>query len=204
MYFLGHLGIALLCFAPLAAILSVRGLRRAVQVGAVGFVLTASAPDVDLLLATVPHRGITHTVVAAVTVGLAFGVVGWTFRPAKLGGRGREFCFAAVVGTLGTGTHLLGDVITPMGIRPFAPVSDASYTFSLVYASDAGANAGLLVTGVLTLRLSLQAARLLSPMLSAPVAESAAPTRGRTAIRFRLGVTRQRIGSRLNALRTSF
>ncbi|SEO85835.1 inner membrane protein [Halogranum amylolyticum] len=161
MYFPGHVGIALLCFTPVAILLHRYGLRRAVRVGTVGFLLTASAPDVDLYLAAVPHRGVTHTATAAVAVGVLFGVVGALTRAPGFRRRRYDFFFTSLVGAVGIGTHLLGDVVTPMGIRPFAPLFDAHYTLSLVRASDPTVNAGLLAAGLTTYRLHGDVARLL-------------------------------------------
>lgn len=163
MYSPGHVGIALLCFTPVATLLHLYGLKRAAQVGVVGALLTASAPDVDLFLATIPHRGITHTVAAAVAVGVLFGTTGALTRSPSLGTRLSDSVFSFAVGTLGVGTHLLGDVITPMGIQPFAPLLDVHYTLNLVAASDPTANAGFLVAGLLTYRVSTEATRVFTP-----------------------------------------
>ncbi|SFL59111.1 inner membrane protein [Halogranum rubrum] len=174
MYLPGHLGIALLCSTPLAAFFQQSGLRRASQVGVLGFLVTASAPDVDLYLSAVPHRGITHTFVAATAVGLLFGVVAASTRLPALQSRRRDFTFGFAVGTLGISTHLAGDVITPMGIQPFAPLLDAHYTLNLVYASDPTANAGFLVAGA--------AAHMLSTAFVRGRVPSSTPTQPQTQV----------------------
>jgi inner membrane protein len=163
MYSPGHVGIALLCVTPLAAGLCLAGHRRAARVSVLGFLLTASAPDVDLYLAGVPHRGITHTLVAAGVVGLLFGIVAVLTRSPSLSTRVADFVFGCLVGILGLSTHLLGDVVTPMGIQPFAPLVDAHYTLNLVYASDPTANAGLFVAGLVAYGLSTEVTRILAP-----------------------------------------
>lgn len=163
MYSPGHVGIALLCVTPLAAVLRLAGHRRAARMSVLGFLLTASAPDIDLYLAAVPHRGVTHTLVAAGVVGLLFGVVTALTRSPSLSTRFADFVFGCLVGTLGLSAHLLGDVVTPMGLQPFAPLVDAHYTLSLVYASDPTANAGLFVAGLLTYGLSTEVTRVLAP-----------------------------------------
>ena len=45
--------------------------------------------------------------------------------------------------------HLLADVVTPAGLKPFWPVSDRRYTLDIVRADNPLANYGLLVLGVL-------------------------------------------------------
>jgi inner membrane protein len=49
--------------------------------------------------------------------------------------------------TLSACSHLVGDVVTPMGLRPFAPVSDVHLTLSLVYSRNPQVNAALLFAG---------------------------------------------------------
>ena len=154
MYLLGHLGIGMLVFAPLAFHLCRTGRDRGAYTGMATILLLATSPDVDAYIPGVAHRGITHTVWAAILVGalLAFLAV-WlhTAGPA----RGRTAGFAFLLGATSVGSHLLGDVLTPMGIRPFAPLLGSEYTLSLVAARDPVANLALLVVGVLSMLPSL-------------------------------------------------
>ncbi|WP_435334803.1 metal-dependent hydrolase [Haloarchaeobius sp. TZWWS8] len=150
MYALGHLGLALLVFAPVALYLRATGRVGLAAGGAVASATLSTAPDVDLLLASVPHRGITHTVWFATGVGLFLG----TFLAVHTvrGGRRtplRQFGWAALVGCLTTTSHLLGDLLTPMGIEPFAPVWDLHLTLNLVAASNPTANRTLFTLGLL-------------------------------------------------------
>lgn len=148
MKLLGHLGIVLLGYAPIAYRQLRMGRGRRALVGTTVLALLASLPDVDLLLPGVAHRGITHTVWAALALGLVAGVVGLA-----VGARSRRDtptstgAFAFLIGAFGVVAHLFADAVTPMGIRPFAPVSDVSYSLDLVAAADPGANLGLLVVG---------------------------------------------------------
>lgn len=95
-------------------------------------VLLANAPDLDfvpgILLGTpgIYHRGVTHTVVAAVVVGMAAALLGrlrgWTLAPWRIG------AWAAAT----YGSHLLLDLITvdvvpPHGAQFLWPLSDAYY-----------------------------------------------------------------------------
>lgn len=52
------------------------------------------------------------------------------------------------LGVLVVVAHLLSDVLTPMGIAPFWPLSSKRYSLSLVDASNAPANYLLLLFGV--------------------------------------------------------
>jgi inner membrane protein len=105
-------------------------------------------PDLDTRVPFVTHRGITHTVWFALAVGAAFGLVGGAVGLER--GPAAALGFAALGFVIGAGTvvsHLLADAITPMGIRPYAPVRDDHYTLDLVTAANPVANYVLLVLG---------------------------------------------------------
>jgi len=107
----------------------------------------AVLPDVDKLLPGLVHRGVTHTLLAAVVAGV---LVGLLFRPGAAGSPGLcgehpTVCY--LVGSLGVVAHLVGDVITPMGIQPLFPVSRTVYSLDLVQASSPTANLLLLAAG---------------------------------------------------------
>ena len=148
MYAPGHLGLATILYAPIAVVLFARGHR---QLGWAGFLIVAGAgvaPDVDILVTSIAHRGPTHTVWAAGLLALGVYVVA----PALPRGFATD-CPArpALLCAFGVITHLLGDVITPMGIRPFAPVSDASYTLDLVLSRNPELNMALFTAGVIAI-----------------------------------------------------
>ncbi|TKX82999.1 metal-dependent hydrolase, partial [Halorubrum sp. SS5] len=97
----------------------------------------------------VKHRGITHTVWFALLVGVAFGAAGLAVglrsglvEALLFGGAGFLFGVATI------GSHLLADALTPMGVRPFAPLRDTEYTLDLVTAANPLANYALLGLGV--------------------------------------------------------
>jgi inner membrane protein len=115
-------------------------------------------PDLDMKLPGVKHRGITHTVWFAVVAGLACGLVGLALAPVLApllvpgaGPTGRLVVagFLAYVGVHSVLTHLLADVLTPMGIEPFAPLDGRNYSLDLWKASNPAANYGLLAVGAL-------------------------------------------------------
>lgn len=144
----GHLGVALLVYAPVAAMEIRRGRSRRAWLGLAVVLPLAVSPDVDLYLAGVPHRGVTHSLLAVVVAGAAVALLACLRRPRGPGSRVRAARSGAFVGGLGVLSHLLGDVVTPMGIRPFLPLSETTYTLTLVYAADQRANATLLVAGI--------------------------------------------------------
>lgn len=150
MYRLGHYGAALVVYAPLGLVLLLAGRETlAVAGGGVSLAL-ASLPDVDQRLPFVDHRGPTHTLGFALGVGACVSAAGWVL--GGEGGLGNSVELAAVgfvVGTAVVVSHLLADVITPMGITPFWPLSKRHYTAGLCRADNALANYVLLGLGVL-------------------------------------------------------
>lgn len=148
----GHVGIALALYAPVGLVLLLRGRPRLAVAGTVLVAGTTMLPDVDTSLPWFVHRGRTHTVWFALAAGISLGAIA-----AVAGGAGRQEgaaalgygAFGLAVGTLAVLAHLVGDVITPMGVRPLYPLSDAGYTFGLVFASDPTANARLFALGCL-------------------------------------------------------
>lgn len=153
MYAPGHVGVALLVFAPLGVVLLATARVRLAASGATVSVLTATLPDVDLFVATLSHRGLTHTLTFAVLAGAALGVaVASCSLARRLRRRSavRAGSWVWLTVALSVCAHLLGDVVTPMGVRPFAPVSDVHLSLSLVYSRDPQANAALLFAGCAT------------------------------------------------------
>lgn len=147
MYVLGHVGISLLLFAPLAGMLVSTG--HPLLAGVTGLLLIALGPlpDLDTYTGRLDHRGPTHTVWFALAVGLlvglvaAIGTASWNqyisshpllpvWVPVWFGG----------VSTLGVLGHLAGDLVTPMGLWPFRPVSDRHFTADLTPSKSPRAN----------------------------------------------------------------
>jgi inner membrane protein len=151
MYPPGHVGLTALLFAPFVYWFRLRG-RRAAAVECLAVALAlAVLPDIDKVWPGLVHRGVTHTLLAAVVAGV---LVALLFRaPATgspgLGGEHPAVCY--LVGAVGVVSHLVGDVITPMGIRPLFPASGAAYSLDLVQASSPTANLLLVVAGVAAL-----------------------------------------------------
>lgn len=111
-------------------------------------------PDVDELL-PIPHRGPTHSFLAAGVAGALTSLLAIVVVDAGAGAA----VFGFGVGVLGVTSHLLGDVVTPMGIRPWWPLSERRYSLSLVRSADVRANLLLAYAGTLVLIGVLIAAR---------------------------------------------
>jgi inner membrane protein len=144
MYQPGHCGVALALYAPLGCALVATGSPTSALLGGVITVALTMIPDLDTRTDRLRHRGPTHSVAFAGTVGVLTGFAG-----GLLGGL-RAAEFGLLVGTLAIVSHLLADVITPMGVRPFWPLSERKFTLDIVPASDTRANVLLFVLGVVS------------------------------------------------------
>jgi len=145
----GHVGAALLAYAPVGAVTLALGFDTLALLGAVGAAGLAMLPDVDQRIPGLTHRGPTHTVWFALAVGVLLAVAGGVAG----GSRGilsavglAVWAFVAGTGTIGS--HLLADALTPAGVRPFAPYRDGFYSYDLARASNPIANYALLAVGV--------------------------------------------------------
>lgn len=148
MYQLGHYGISLLLYAPVALALRAAGLEGLLLPAAALLVGLSTLPDADEFTDRLPHRGVTHTVWFALLVGgvVAMGAtVAWA-----LAGVGSPAGALALgfVGALAIVGHLAGDIVTPMGVRPFAPLSDWHHSFDLTPAKNPTANYLLFGAGI--------------------------------------------------------
>ncbi|NHN49749.1 metal-dependent hydrolase [Halostella sp. JP-L12] len=149
MYQLGHYGLALLVYAPVGAALVREGHVVAAYLGGAVMVGTATFPDCDHRLPFVSHRGPTHSFLFAGLFGAAFGAAGSALAPVLGPTVGVDLAaFGFAVGALSVLAHLLGDVLTPMGIRPFWPLSGRSYSFGVTTAKSPIANYALFALGV--------------------------------------------------------
>ena len=174
MYRPGHTGVWLLLYAPIGFYLLSTGNPLFALLGAGIVFIVEPIPDRDQRIPFLKHRGFSHTFGFALLVGLIIGAVGWFLGDeafilagqwlASSGFTGlgqqvvaaRTAINAAQLGTFGFAmgvfailAHLIGDVLTPMGIRPFWPLSDSSYSLSITTAKNPVANSVLLILGVL-------------------------------------------------------
>ena len=145
MYRWGHVGAALFLYGPVGAALSRAGEPGLAALGAAVAVSCATVPDADEHL-PIDHRGPTHTVwfigggaIIAASLGAVAGIA-----------IGRPGAVAATVGVsagLSFGSHILADSITPMGIRPFYPLSAWHHSFDVTPAANPRANTTMLGVG---------------------------------------------------------
>lgn len=168
MYKWGHVGLGCLVYSPLCFVLVSSELYVAFALCGVTVQFWALCPDIDRRLAFLDHRGYTHTLFAAVLAGLVTAVVAVALHavdvvPATvLAGRGLDLSAPELVGglgfllgVLGVTSHLLGDLLTPMGIAPVAPVSNATLSLELCKARNRVANAVFLAVGLCALGVAL-------------------------------------------------
>ena len=151
----GHYGTALIVYAPLLAVLLSIGYRGMAILGGVLMISGAMVPDFDMRVPFLTHRGFTHTVWFALLfgalVGVAFVALGQL--------RGivvsvQYGVFGAIVGTLTILAHVLADALTPMGVRPFRPLADTSYSLGITTAANVIANNILLGLGLVATLLA--------------------------------------------------
>jgi inner membrane protein len=159
----GHVGAALFCYAPVAGALRAVDEPALALLGIAVAVACATLPDADELDALgVAHRGPTHTVwfvgLGAGGAGLVGAVVSLAVGFVADLGMPTPGTLAVVVGSaaaVSLASHLLADSLTPMGVRPFAPLSGWHHSFDLTPAKSPRANVAMLVIGVLCVLVSL-------------------------------------------------
>ena len=120
------------------------GLNRKTALATVTLVLSAEAPDLDVLgyfggpvYGFAHHRGITHTllgvpIMAALTVVVVWGVYSlwhWRRKAAKAPRWGLLFGFACLGGL----SHILLDFTNNYGVRPFSPFYPRWYSWDIVF-----------------------------------------------------------------------
>lgn len=161
MYKAGHYGTAFLVYAPVAFILTYLQLFPHAAIAGLFIIGFTRIPDWDLFIPFVKHRGITHTFVFVLFIGVFAGsglagalqIVGdltayWLGIPATTENLLYAFGFGFVTGGLSIIAHMLGDIITPMGIQPLRPFRDTRWRYKIAPASSPVANAGLFGLGV--------------------------------------------------------
>lgn len=146
MYRRGHVGAALFVYAPVGAALSRGGEPWLAVLGAAVAIACATLPDADEFL-PIDHRGPTHTIWFVLGGAAVAAVAGWGLGSIV----GRPDAIAVTVGLaagLSLGSHLLADSITPMGIRPFYPLSTWHHSFGVTPAANPRANTTMLGVGI--------------------------------------------------------
>ena len=153
MYKRGHLGIAMLTLAPITFWLVTAGYPAFAALVAGTVLYLSMLPDVDHRLPLVSHRGPTHSLLFAAVVGGVFAGAASLVGPALSVPVPGDVSMVAFGFLLGFGTvvaHLLGDVITPMGVNFLWPYPKR-WSLSLTPADSAPWNWGLFALGVFAL-----------------------------------------------------
>ncbi|WP_254764141.1 metal-dependent hydrolase [Natrinema marinum] len=151
MYQEGHSGFNALLYAPFLPVVADTASLELALVGALIAIGVANLPDIDQRLPLIDHRGPTHTAWFAALVGVAVGVGTAAALPESPQG----FRFGFAVGTCGILAHLAGDVVTPMGIAPFAPVWRRHVTLGWFKSKNARINRAVLLAGSSALAASV-------------------------------------------------
>jgi len=165
MYVLGHVGISLLLYAPLAWLLLSTGQPAVATLTGLLMIVLAPLPDLDTYTDRLDHRGPTHTVWFALGVGLVTALVAGVSAVAggAIVGSSHSLPPVWVAGWFGTVStltvlgHLAGDMLTPMGVWPFRPLSAWHYTAELTPSKNPRANRLCFAAGVVILTLTLLA-----------------------------------------------
>lgn len=141
----GHVGLNLVLFAPAAYWLAAQDEMLLMGVAMIGVVSMAPIPDIDLTL-PIRHRGPTHSIWFATLIGIVYaslllysGVGDLAVVETAVVGFSSGF-----VGVIG---HILGDMITPMGVAPLEPVSSLYIGLGLCSSGNKRVNRGLLQAG---------------------------------------------------------
>lgn len=145
----GHYGVSLTLYAPAGGWLLANGHLAAALAGGAGLLWLAMLPDLDTRVPFVPHRGPTHTLpFAALVAGVAWAAATATGYGTLAAGPLDLRTFAAGIGGFAIISHLLADVLTPMGVALLWPLSDRRFTLGLCRASNRVANYLLFALGI--------------------------------------------------------
>mgnify|MGYP000654592936 CR=1 FL=1 len=144
----GHIGVAIAAYAPLGFVAYAAGFQQVALGGAAATVGLAMAPDVDMKIPGLPHRGPTHTVwfaAALGTLGLLLGaLMGTEYGVLGVMALG---LFGGLTATFAVVSHLFADALTPAGIQPFEPRDDREICYDVARAANPLANYALLALG---------------------------------------------------------
>jgi len=127
--------------------ISKSGLERLSPYATAVCVLAANAPDADVITAIggrwfslEHHRGITHSIVGVIAIGIALPILFWLGDGAVAAWRKRapraRFGGLFVCSLIATASHLLLDWTNNYGVRPFLPFSEQRYYGDMVFILD--------------------------------------------------------------------
>lgn len=169
----GHIGIGLIIYSFFTVIFLLLDMINTALIFGIIFIFLSYHPDIDLkiqrktsflrnkyLKAVIPflsnllnatkHRKITHTIWYALLWGLIISSFSFIyFSNYETLPRMILSITGFIIGFLGIISHLLGDILTPMGIKPFYPVKNKNYTLDKVKAKNKYANFSFLFLGII-------------------------------------------------------
>jgi membrane-bound metal-dependent hydrolase YbcI (DUF457 family) len=207
----GHVGVAMLAYAPVGFLLLREGRLGIALLGLLGVLAVEPLPDNDMWIPGLNHRGTSHSLFAALVVGAVLGALGWIVGDqlgAALVGLDSSMVgpfagvfeivgealrglderalarFGFAVGVFGIIAHLLGDVITVSGIRPLLPLSHWRISLSRLHADNSLANNALFGVGAVALvaiALTTAPVGLAAPADISPVGTASAQSTTPTA-----------------------
>lgn len=149
----GHVGLNLVLFSPIAYWLATQDELLLMGFMLIGVAGMAPIPDIDMRL-PIPHRGPTHSVWFAILVGVIYAAVlvlagTGELELAALAGVGLISGFIGVIG------HMLGDMITPMGVAPFEPMTSNWIGLGWVKSGDKRINRYFMQAGAYSMTAAL-------------------------------------------------
>lgn len=158
MYTKGHIGISLLLYSYPFYYLLFNGFVGFAIVGLLFVGSFSALPDQDQNVWFMEHRGRSHSIGSAIAFGIftvLILVLLFTFSAMFLVPLGSIigvppmaiFGFFGFIATFTFITHLLGDLLTPAGVRILRPFSDKKYGADLVKASNPIANIAFWLIG---------------------------------------------------------
>ncbi len=152
----GHVGAALLVYAPVGFVVMLVVDAEFALFGAVAAGALAMLPDIDMKLPLIKHRGPTHSFLFALLVGIGTAAVGWSIGADT--GATAGIGMAALGLYIGTGTvvsHIAADALTPAGVSPYWPVRETHYSYDITTAANPIANYLLLGIGAAAVTLTI-------------------------------------------------
>jgi inner membrane protein len=150
MYRGGHIGLNASLYALVVPVVSRHWSLEVALFGAVLTIGLANVPDLDQPLPRLRHRGGTHTIWFALFVGCLCAIV-----MTALGDGALTLYLGFAIGASSILAHLAGDVVTPMGLRPLAPLSRRHVTLEWFESRNRRINRTVLLVGVVLLLTSL-------------------------------------------------
>lgn len=173
----GHLGVSLILYSPIAALLIINSLFLEAAFGLAVFVGLSSLPDIDVKISFIKHRGITHTVWFAIIIALIPTIITMNIPKEYIGfiGFGNYTTpLIFILSFLAVMSHIVGDAITPYGVAPlsigalqnippfenYTHITEKNYGITITTAGNDLANFLFLKIGTFTIFIFVTASAL--------------------------------------------